>query len=126
LPEIKLAADEKNISSLPKASPAKPNPKSEPKKQVIYLAAFIKICENNFNLESKNDIEKVRFLAAAYNYGFWKTAGQIENIIDKKFYGTTIIKTESYSYSDVSVFWYKQYLGPGSPVLGPRSSVLGF
>lgn len=79
----------------------------DPKTQLNYLIAFIKICEKNFNLKSRTDDEKVLFLATAYNYGFWKRADQIENMIDKKYFSTTIIKTVNYSYSDVSLFWYK-------------------
>jgi hypothetical protein len=81
----------------------------DPKIQLNYLIAFIKICEKNFNLKSRTDDEKVLFLATAYNYGFWKMADQIENMIDKKYFSTTIIKTVNYSYSDVSLFWYKKY-----------------
>jgi hypothetical protein len=81
-----------------------------PETQLNYLVAFIKICENNFNLNLKNDNDRVRFLSTAYNYGFWKTAEQIEKMSDEKFFRTTILKTEDYSYSDVSLFWYKNYL----------------
>lgn len=87
----------------------------DPKTQLNYLIAFIKICENNFNLKSKTDNEKVRFLATAYNYGFWKRSDQIENMIDKKYFSTTIIKTVNYSYSDVSIFWYHEYLNKYQP-----------
>jgi hypothetical protein len=80
-----------------------------PERELIYLIAFIKICERNFNLKSRSEIERVRFLASAYNYGFWKTADRIEDMENKRFFATTILKTETYSYTDVSLFWYKQY-----------------
>jgi hypothetical protein len=82
----------------------------DPKTQLNYLIAFIKICEDSFNLKLKTDDEKVIFLATAYNYGFWKRSDQIENMIDKKYFNTTILKTINYSYSDVSLFWYQKYL----------------
>ncbi len=81
-----------------------------PEREVIYLIAFIKICEKNFNLKSMNDTDRVRFLATAYNYGFWNGVARIENMSDKKFFSTTLIKTETYSYSDISLFWFKHYL----------------
>jgi hypothetical protein len=81
-----------------------------PETQLNYLIAFIKICENNFNLRSRNDNDKVRFLATAYNYGFWKTEEQIGKMSDEKYFRTTILKTENYSYSDVSLYWYNQYM----------------
>ena len=64
------------------------------------------------NLKMMND--RVIFLATAYNYGFWKTAEQIENMSDKKYFSTTLLKTENYSYSDVSMFWFNQYLNETS------------
>jgi hypothetical protein len=82
----------------------------DPKIQLNYLIAFVKICEDNFNLKSKNNDDRIIFLATAYNYGFWKTTEQIENMIDKKYFNTTIFKTTNYSYSDVSLFWYHYYL----------------
>jgi len=82
----------------------------DPKTQLSYLIAFIKICEDSFNLKLKADDEKVLFLATAYNYGFWKRADQIENMVDKKYFNTTILKTTNYSYSDVSLYWYQHFL----------------
>jgi len=87
----------------------------DPKTQLDYLIAFIKICEKNFNLKSKTDDEEVLFLSTAYNYGFWKRADQIENMIEKKYFSTTIIKTVNYSYSDISIFWYHEYLNKYQP-----------
>ena len=83
-----------------------------PEAQLNYLIAFIKICEDKFNLKlkKKNENEKIKFLSTAYNYGFWKTAEQIEYMSDKKYFRTTIIKTENYSYSDVSLYWFHWYL----------------
>jgi hypothetical protein len=81
-----------------------------PEKQINYLIAFIKICDSNFNLKMKNDSDRIRFLATAYNYGFWKKKEQIENMIDKKYFSTTIVKTVTYPYSDISLFWYHNYL----------------
>ncbi|MBA4321487.1 MAG: hypothetical protein C0408_01585 [Odoribacter sp.] len=87
----------------------------KPEIQLNYLIAFVKICEATFNLELKNDKERVRFLATAYNYGFWKKAKQIEGMSDEKYFRTTILKTENYSYSDVSLYWFDNYKNNESP-----------
>jgi hypothetical protein len=81
-----------------------------PETQVYYLIAFIKICEKDFRLGAKDDYEFIRFLATAYNYGFWKTQAQIEKMTDKKYFTTKLFPSETYSYSDVSLFWYRFYI----------------
>jgi hypothetical protein len=87
----------------------------DPEIQLKYLIAFIKICEKNFDLKSSDDTTKVRFLATAYNYGFWKTKDQILNMTDKKYFSTTLFRSENYSYSDVSVFWYRLFMESIAP-----------
>jgi hypothetical protein len=77
--------------------------------QVIYLISFIRICEKKFNLYRLNDSSLIKFLATAYNYGIDKTPNQIVNMTNKKFFSTKIIRSETYCYADVSVFWYNQY-----------------
>ncbi len=81
----------------------------DPKAEVNYLIAFIKICEKKFPTENENELSRIRFLSTAYNCGINKTAAEIEKMSDKKFFNTKLFKTENYSYSDVSVFWYKEY-----------------
>jgi hypothetical protein len=78
--------------------------------QLNYLIAFFKICEKKFKTEKMDEIEQVRFLATVYNYGLDKSTEQIEFMIDKKFYNTKLFNTDNYSYADVSLFWYKDYL----------------
>lgn len=82
----------------------------DPKGQINYLIAFIKICENNFNTKCKDILSEIKFLATAYNSGIDKKESEIESMIEKKFFNTKLIKTENYSYADVSLFWYKQYI----------------
>lgn len=82
----------------------------DPKTQINYLIAFIKICEKDFKTNRKDEQERIKFLATAYNYGFDKTDIDIESKIDKKFFNTKMLKTENYSYADVSLFWYNQYI----------------
>jgi len=81
----------------------------DPKSQFNYLVIFFMICEKKFKTINKSEVERLKFLATAYNFGFEKSSAQIENVIDKKFFNTKLFKTENYSYSDVSLFWYKEY-----------------
>lgn len=81
----------------------------DPQIQFVYLITFIKICEKTFKTNRKDEIAWLKFLATAYNFGFDKSADQIEYMIDKKFFNTKLIKTENYSYAEVSHFWYTQY-----------------
>jgi hypothetical protein len=81
----------------------------DPETQLNYLIAFLKICEEKYRINMKDEAYRVKFLATAYNYGIDKTADQIESMIDKKFFNTRLFKTENYSYADVSLFWHNQY-----------------
>lgn len=81
----------------------------DPKSQINYLIAFIRICQKNFKKCWNDETSEVKFLATAYNCGFDKKDSDIERMIDKRFFNTKLIKTENYSYADVSIFWYKQY-----------------
>jgi hypothetical protein len=82
----------------------------DPKSEISYLIAFIIICEKNFKTSLKDELSEVKFLATAYNFGFDKTEAEIRNMIDKKFFNTKLFKSENYSYADVSLFWYRQYM----------------
>lgn len=82
----------------------------DPESEVNYLITFIKICEKKFTPPVGDNLSRIRFLATAYNYGINKTAAEIENMSERKFFNTKLFKTENYSYADVSVFWYKEYI----------------
>jgi hypothetical protein len=82
----------------------------DPRTQMNYLIAFIKICEKNYRTDRKDESSEVKFLATAYNYGFEKNSDDIESMIGKKFFNTKLIKTTNYSYSDISLFWFVNYL----------------
>jgi hypothetical protein len=85
------------------------NDLEDPKTEFCYLVAFIKICEKNFRTNRMDEISSLKFLATAYNYGINKSSSEIEKMADKKYFNTKLFKTENYSYTDVSLFWYKQY-----------------
>lgn len=81
----------------------------DPKTQFNYLITFFKICEKNYKTNRKKEVDRLKFLATAYNYGINKSADHINRMSDKKFFNTKLFKTENYSYSDVSLFWYNEY-----------------
>ena len=78
--------------------------------QIRYLILFIRICHDKFNTTSMNETDRIRFMATAYNTGFYKTDSEIRAMMDKKYFSTKLIAKEHYSYSDISVFWYKKNL----------------
>jgi len=75
--------------------------------QLIYIAAFYDIVNLKFKLENKSDIEKIKFLAAAYNHGFENDKLSIEKHINEKYfpYGTKY-RGKQYAYSAVAVDFY--------------------
>lgn len=81
--------------------------------QVNYLIAFIKICDKRFKANRKEEYSKVLFLSAAYNYGFDKPESKIVEMIHRKYFNTKLIKGENYCYSDISLYWYKDFLSAG-------------
>jgi hypothetical protein len=80
-----------------------------PEIQVVYLIAFIKICERKFKISRMDDSYKIRFLATAYNFGFNKARKDVDSMINRKFFSTRLIKSESYSYADISLYWYNSF-----------------
>lgn len=78
------------------------------KTQFGYVIAFIKICEKKYRTESMNTGEKLKFLATAYNYGIDRSAEEISDMTESKFFTTKVFKSEAYCYSDIALFWYKQ------------------
>jgi hypothetical protein len=78
--------------------------------QFNYLVAFVKICEKRYKTNRKTEADRVKFLATAYNFGIDKSAADIEKMIGRKFFNTKLYNTESYSYADVSMFWYNEFL----------------
>ncbi|MCX6334742.1 MAG: hypothetical protein NT092_10650 [Bacteroidia bacterium] len=81
-----------------------------PKKEFNYIIAFLRICEKYFPLETADEGSRIKFLATAYNTGFWKSKDEIDKMSNMKFFNTKLFSTENYSYADVSLFWYKQYI----------------
>jgi hypothetical protein len=82
----------------------------DPESEFHYIIAFLMICDKYFSSDTADDTTRIRFLATAYNTGFWKTREEIEKMSNAKFYSTKLFNTENYSYADVSLFWYNQYI----------------
>lgn len=82
----------------------------DPETELKYVIAFFRICEKRFPRKWNDAFSKIRFLATAYNTGFWKSEKEISLMTDKKFFNTKLFKTENYSYADVALFWYNQYI----------------
>jgi hypothetical protein len=80
----------------------------DPGMQLNYLIAFFKICESKFDLKRMDGTARIKFLATAYNSGFYRSFQEIKDMEDKKFFSTRLFKTENYSYADVSLYWYNQ------------------
>jgi len=82
----------------------------EPESQFLYLAAFLKICEAIYNLNDMEEEQRIKFLSTAYNYSFQRSYEEIHEMIDKKFFHTTLVRTDGYCYADISWSWYSNYL----------------
>ncbi len=83
----------------------------DPKSELNYLIAFYKICRKRFPGMPEDEAMRIRFLATAYNTGFWKTEDEIIAMQSRKFFNTKIFRTENYSYADVSLCWLEKYSG---------------
>jgi len=81
----------------------------DPESQFVYLIAFIKICEAVYDLKGMDENRKIRFLATAYNYSFLESFEDVEKMTGKKFFNTKLVKGDSYSYADISAYWYRNY-----------------
>jgi hypothetical protein len=81
----------------------------DPESQFLYLIAFLKICKAAYDLKGMEESQKIRFLATAYNYSFLKSFGEVERMSDESNFHTKLAKSESYSYADISAYWYKNF-----------------
>lgn len=78
----------------------------DPRIQINYLLAFIKLCRKDFPDRCARGREAVEFLATVYNAGLGKSEEELAEIATKRYYTTKLFKTETYSYADVSLYWY--------------------
>jgi hypothetical protein len=79
----------------------------DPRWQVLYLAAFEYIVQSRFDLESLSTEERIRFLAAAYNRGFWLSEEQIKGAAEWKIFPRGAKgRPGPYRYADIAVHFY--------------------
>jgi hypothetical protein len=81
----------------------------DPESELRYLIVFIKICDRSFRTNRMEEVERLKFLATAYNYGFNKSSEEISRMTGLKFFNTKLFSTETYPYADVSLCWYDHY-----------------
>lgn len=74
--------------------------------QARYLAVFGSLVDADFP-RADTDVEtRIRFLAAAYNSGFWRTKAQIQAAESWKLFPNGVRGTSPYNYGDVAVDFY--------------------
>jgi len=88
----------------------------KPETQFLYLIAFMKICEIVYNLDDLKGIYRLKFLATAYNYSFMESFKQVNEMAGRKFFNTKLFRTENYSYSDISAYWYENFIANSQSV----------
>jgi hypothetical protein len=76
---------------------------------VNYLCLFWKLMDANYPIWDSEE-EKIKFLASAYNCGYWKLKKEIEAYRSKKFFHMGFSATSTkYSYADISWYYFKQH-----------------
>ncbi|HEV8515937.1 MAG TPA: hypothetical protein VGQ59_21800 [Cyclobacteriaceae bacterium] len=74
---------------------------------VNYLCLFWELMNSKYFLR-KNE-ERIRFLATAYNCGYWKSLKDIKSFQSKKFFHTGLsISSTKYNYADIAWYYYQQ------------------
>jgi hypothetical protein len=79
--------------------------------QLLYLACFARDVQSRFALQSLPEEEQVRFLAAAYNRGFWLSEGEIAaaDVLPRFPARRAFRGIGPFRYSDVSVDFYLRH-----------------
>jgi len=80
--------------------------------QLKYLAYFINIIDTSNEILFKNDYDKIRYYATAYNAGSWYNQDNNQKLSKKKTYpyGPNNDEIKQYSYSDISLYYYQNIL----------------
>jgi len=106
----KVLQDKSRFSDIKEFRKSIVNDLENPKTQIYYLIAFMKLCEVRYKSDSMDTQSQVKFLATVYNFGIDKTESEIDSMSDKKFFNTKIFSTKNYSYPDISLYWYNQFI----------------
>jgi hypothetical protein len=77
--------------------------------QLNYLIAFIRICESAYGKKWSSESEKLRFFSTAYNCGLKGDITYIYSMEKKRFFSTSLVPSVTYSYSDISIYWFNLF-----------------
>jgi hypothetical protein len=79
--------------------------------QLLYLAGFGLVVDAIFPPDGTGDEGRIRFLAAAYNHGFWQSRGEIGSAAGLRLFpnGGLPGVGQQYRYADVAVDFYERY-----------------
>ena len=80
--------------------------------QLKYLAYFINIIDTSNEIKFKNNYDKIKYYATAYNAGSWYNQNNNQELSKKKTYpyGGNNDEIKQYSYSDISLYYYQNIL----------------
>lgn len=82
--------------------------------QIVYACAFYRYVQHKHaaHLSRKMPVERIRFLATAYNGGFLRSAESIEKSQNYRFFpdGVGYPQKDQYNYADVSRYAYEKAL----------------
>lgn len=73
--------------------------------QSVYVAAFIDVCHQRYNLSEFNFEEKIRFIATVYNNG-WMEIEKIESAFDYPFFPYGKRASKGINYWEVAMDYY--------------------
>lgn len=74
---------------------------------VDYLCMFFLIMEKKYP-NWKEEEQKIKFFASAFNCGYRKSKTEIESFITKTFFYTGISVSKKYSYASIAWYYYRQ------------------
>jgi len=72
-----------------------------------YLCMYFKVVTTRYP-ELKNEAERIKFFACAYNCGFQKSKKEIETYLPKRFFHKGITATVKYCYADIAWYYFQQ------------------
>jgi len=76
--------------------------------QLLYVATIVKILDRTFrNYKWENELEKLKFYAAAYNSGFSNSEAYIRKQMNAASFHTGLIKSDNkYCYAEIAAFYF--------------------
>ncbi len=83
----------------------------DPAGEYTMVVAMVQILEKKYNrIRWKNQDEKLRFFSTAYNSGFSSPEKTIREMMKKKLFHTKLVRPSvTYSYSDISSAWFRNF-----------------